>query len=62
MTNGKPDGEGTMTFHSSHLIRGGYPYRAESGDRVAGYYSNGQLEYGTWYKSDGSSEQLMIGG
>lgn len=62
VTNGKPDGEGTMTFHSSHLIRGGYPYRAESGDRVVGYYSNGQLEYGTWYKSDGSSEQLMIGG
>ena len=62
VTNGKPDGEGVMVFHSSHLIRGGYPYRAEPGDKVRGYYSNGQLEYGTWIKSDGSSEQLMIGG
>ena len=60
--NGKPDGEGTMVFHSSHMIRGGYPYKAESGDKVRGYYSNGQLEYGTWIKSDGSTEQLMIGG
>lgn len=59
--NGKPDGEGTMVFHSSYLIRGGYPYKAESGDKVRGSYSNGQLVYGTWIKSDGSSEQLMIG-
>lgn len=62
--NGKADGEGTMKFHSSHLIDSNDPQlrMAEPGDRVVGTYSNGHLEQGTWYKSDGTSEYIYIGG
>lgn len=60
---GKPDGEGTMTFSSPHRIDTHDPSRrtAEAGDKVAGTYSNGHLVDGRWYKSDGSTEYIMLG-
>jgi len=60
---GKPDGEGTMTFIANHRIDTRDPNRrmAEAGDRVVGTYSNGHLVDGRWYKSDGSTEYIMLG-
>lgn len=60
---GKPDGEGTMTFSSTHRIDSRDPSRrtAEAGDNVTGTYSNGHLVDGRWHKSDGSTEYIMLG-
>lgn len=61
--NGKPNGEGTMTFHKAHRIdsRDEQGRIAQSGDKVKGVFVNGHLEYGTWIKSDGGQEDILIG-
>ena len=61
--NGKPHGDGVMTFKSSHRIDSRDPAGniAESGDYVDGTYVNGHLDQGTWHKSSGGSEYLLIG-
>ena len=61
--NGKPNGDGTMTFKSSHRIESRDPAGniAEAGDYVSGTYVNGHLDQGTWHKSSGETEFLMIG-
>ncbi len=60
---GKPNGKGTMTFTSNHRIDSRDPNKriAETGERIEGTYINGHLEEGRWYKSDGSTEYIMIG-
>ncbi|WP_418580326.1 serine/threonine protein kinase [Prevotella sp.] len=60
---GKPDGKGIMTFSSSHRIdsRDSKGRIAEAGDKVEGSYLNGHLSFGKWYKSDGTTETIMIG-
>ncbi len=60
---GVPDGKGTMTFSSSHRIdsRDSKGRIAEAGDKVEGSYSKGHLYFGKWYKSDGSTETIMLG-
>lgn len=60
---GKPDGKGIMTFSSSHGIDSRDPKGriAEAGDKVEGSYLNGHLSFGKWYKSDGTTETIMIG-
>lgn len=60
---GKPDGKGIMTFSSSHRIdsRDHKGRIAEAGDKVEGSYLNGHLSFGKWYKSDGTTETIMIG-
>ena len=60
---GKPDGKGIMTFSSSHRIDSRDPKGriAEAGDKVEGSYLNGHLSFGKWYKSDGTTETIMIG-
>ena len=60
---GKPDGKGVMTFSSSHRIDSRDPKGriAEAGDKVEGSYLNGHLSFGKWYKSDGTTETIMIG-
>ncbi len=63
LKNGKPNGRGTLTFHSSHKIDS-YDSQgriAESGETVSGTFVNGHLSFGKWYKNDGSVETLMIG-
>lgn len=61
--NSMPDGQGTMTFLKSHLIdtwdKSGRT--AEAGDRIEGTYSKGHLEFGRWYKSNGTTETIMLG-
>jgi len=61
--DGKPDGYGTMTFRKSHRIdsRDEQGRIAQSGDKVNGNYVNGHLDYGTWIKSDGGQEDILIG-
>ena len=61
--NGKPDGEGTLTFKQSHIIESRDPdkKKAQAGERVEGTFNNGHLEHGTWYKNDGEKEYLLIG-
>lgn len=60
---GKPDGKGIMTFSSSHRIdsRDSKGRIVEAGDKVEGSYLNGHLSFGKWYKSDGTTETIMIG-
>lgn len=60
---GKPDGKGTLTFTASHKIDSRDPNGrvAEIGDRIEGTYINGHLDEGRWYKSDGSTEYIMLG-
>lgn len=60
---GKPDGKGIMTFSSSLRIdsRDSKGRIAEAGDKVEGSYLNGHLSFGKWYKSDGTTETIMIG-
>ena len=61
--NGKPNGDGIMKFKSSHRIDSRDPAGniAESGDYIDGTYVNGHLDQGTWHKSAGGSEYLLIG-
>lgn len=61
--SGKPDGRGTMRFSSSHRIDSRDPKGriAEAGDKVEGSYVNGHLSFGKWYKSDGTTETIMLG-
>ena len=61
--NGKPNGYGTMSFHSAARIdsRDDQGRIAQRGDKVQGNYVNGHLEYGTWIKSDGGQEDILIG-
>lgn len=61
--NGNPDGNGTLTFTSSHIIDSRDPEhnQAQAGERVEGQFNNGHLEYGKWYKSDGTVQSLLIG-
>lgn len=61
--NGKPNGKGTMSFTSSHRLDSRDPKLrvAEAGDRIEGTYIKGHLDYGRWFKSDGSSETIMLG-
>ena len=61
--NGNPNGDGIMKFKSSHRIDSRDPAGnvAEAGDYIDGTYVNGHLDQGTWHKSSGGSEYLLIG-
>ena len=61
--NGKPNGDGVMRFNSSHRIDSRDPAgnMAEAGDYIDGTYVNGHLDQGTWHKSSGGTEYLVIG-
>lgn len=61
--NGKPNGKGTMTFSTSHVIdsRDSNKRVAEAGERIEGNYINGHLDDGRWFKSDGSTEYILLG-
>lgn len=63
MRGGKPHGNGTMTYKSSHLIDSRDPKgrTAQAGEYVIGEWDNGKLVQGRWFKSDGSKEVIIIG-
>lgn len=50
--NGKPDGNGRMTFTSAHRVTG--TVVAQPGDYIIGTYENGRLVHGKYYDSDGN--------
>jgi len=61
--NGKPHGNGVMTFNTDHRIdsRDSSRRMAKAGERIDGTYNNGHLVEGRWYKSDGSTEYILLG-
>lgn len=62
--NGKPHGQGRMTFKSSHIIdsRDTKTRVADAGDYVIGEWNNGGLVQGRWYGSDGNVKgSILIG-
>lgn len=64
MKAGKPDGQGRMTFTSSHIIDSRDPKGrvAEAGDYVIGEWKDGKLVQGRWYGADGNvKSSIMIG-
>ena len=63
IVGGQPDGNGTMSFKSSHRIesRDIDANMASPGDKITGTYKKGHLVYGTWKKSNGETTKLMIG-
>lgn len=60
--NGKPDGAGILTFKQHHLAGrdfvSGEEIYAEPGERIDGNFSNGYLQIGTLYKSDGNVKKI----
>lgn len=62
--NGKPHGQGRMTYKSSRLIdsRDSKGRTADPGDYVIGEWNNGKLVQGRWYGSDGNVKgSILIG-
>ena len=65
LRNGRPDGEGKMTFKSQHIIDSFDPDKleAENGDYIVGVYEDGHLVSGKWYDSNGNRKKtIYIGG
>jgi len=56
--NGKPDGYGRMTFHSSHYVSS--TLEANPGSYIIGYYERGKLVSGKYYDSDGNFIKSII--
>lgn len=62
LKSGKPNGQGRMTFASSHQIDSRDPKGrvADAGDYVIGEWNNGNLIQGRWYGSDGNVKGSII--
>ena len=62
--NGKPHGNGTLTFTTRRLIdsRLGSEYMAESGDQLReAVFQNGRLISALWHRSGADDEFIMVG-
>ncbi len=59
--NGKPHGQGTMTFIKSHRIDPNCEDVANAGDKVTGTYVNGLLDNGTWQSPGKPDKFLLLG-
>ncbi len=61
--NGKPHGNGTMTYSVATVIdeRDSKKREAQPGEYVIGEWDNGHLVQGRWFKNDGSKEAIIIG-
>lgn len=58
LLNGKPHGEGTMKFHSSHAVSG-CSMTPQAGDYIIGYCENGVVQNGALYR-DGKKIDTII--
>ena len=60
--DGKPNGQGTMRFTSSHVIDSRDPKGrvADAGDYVIGEWVSGKLVQGRWYGSDNNVKGSII--
>lgn len=64
VSNGAPNGQGRMTFTTSHQIdsRDVKARIADAGDYVIGEWKDGKLVHGKWYGSDNNVKgSIMIG-
>lgn len=52
--NGKPHGNGTMSFKSRHLVPGTKDNYAEAGEQVIGAFRDGEINMGTLYQKNGN--------
>lgn len=52
--NGEPHGNGTLTFHSNHLIPGTIDCEASAGETVKGTFRDGKVNSGIWQRNDGT--------
>lgn len=61
--NGKPHGNGTMTYSVATVIDDRDPKgrTAQPDEYVIGEWDNGHLVQGRWFKNDGSKEAIIIG-
>lgn len=63
LKGGKPHGNGRLTFHNSHAIDSRASGKvADAGDVVTGKFKDGHLTMGTWTKTSGEQEKVMVGG
>lgn len=62
VSGGKPNGQGTMCFTSSHVIDSRDPKGrvADAGDYVIGEWVSGKLVQGRWYGSDNNVKGSII--
>ncbi len=62
VSGGKPNGQGTMRFTSSHVIDSRDPKGrvADAGDYVIGEWVSGKLVQGRWYGSDNNVKGSII--
>ena len=62
VSGGKPNGQGTMRFTSSHVIDSRDPKGrvADAGDYVSGEWVSGKLVQGRWYGSDNNVKGSII--
>lgn len=62
VSGGKPNGQGTMRFISSHVIDSRDPKGrvADAGDYVIGEWVSGKLVQGRWYGSDNNVKGSII--
>lgn len=60
VVNGKPDGNGTLTFNSEHQVDRSTSYIAEPGDYFKATYDHGYLVSGTLYGNDGTKKKTII--
>lgn len=58
LKDGKPNGRGKLVFTAAHSdnVRN---YQAEKGDYIEGNFTNGQLDNGSLYKSDGTKVKTI---
>lgn len=61
--NGKPHGQGTLTYSTQTLIdsRDSKQRHAEAGEYIIGEWDNGRLVQGRWFKNDNTKEVIILG-
>ena len=59
--NGKPHGNGTMTFKKRQMIPGTYDVQAYPGEQVIGVWREGNINLGTLYQTNGNQVVIKYG-
>lgn len=59
--NGKPHGNGTMTFRRYYVIPGTVDCEAAPNETVTGMWREGKINMGTWYRNDGNQVVVKLG-
>ena len=59
--NGKPHGNGTMTFKKRQMIPGTYDVQAYPGEQVIGVWRDGNINLGTLYQTNGNQVVIKYG-